>query len=117
MRRLPECDRCLFNTRNPLLPCTVHPVIPDNIESCIDFRLDPQVPPLEQWEPAGAAYYDGELVLAPAQCRTNQEQLDLLDWHPLFTGRCPECEQIILAADPPQVHWDCPECGWVDDTL
>jgi hypothetical protein len=42
------------------------------------------------WEPEGASYYNGELILQPQQCWTLKEQLELLDTHPLFTGKCPQ---------------------------
>lgn len=32
-------------------------------------------------------YYSGELVLQPQQWGTREEQLELLDTHPMFTGR------------------------------
>ncbi|MDL5055381.1 hypothetical protein QQ056_17765 [Oscillatoria laete-virens NRMC-F 0139] len=37
--------------------------------------------------------------------------------HPLFTGICPKCGHLFDRANPPPVHWDCPECGWVDDSV
>ena len=46
----------------------------------------------EQWEPEGATYYNGELILQPKQQRTTEEQLWLLDNHPLFTSVCPQCK-------------------------
>jgi hypothetical protein len=111
---LPECDTCLFNTRNPHLPCTVHTTGVMG-KTCPDFRLDPKAEPQEVWEPKGASFYNGELILQPAKVRS-AHQLELLDWHPLFTGRCPNCETPIAFVELP-VHWDCSHCGWVDDTV
>ena len=45
------------------------------------------------------------------------QQLELLDTHSLFTGRCPECEMTYPQYETPPVHWDCPECGWMDDSV
>jgi hypothetical protein len=119
-----ECDRCHFYISDPHLPCAVHPQ--GGTRYCPDFQHDPAVESTHQaflkwerelWEPEGASYYNGELILQPKPSLTTQEQADLLDWHPLFTGRCPECEMPIPAQDPPQVHWDCESCGWKDDTV
>ncbi|WP_225914064.1 hypothetical protein [Leptolyngbya ohadii] len=79
-------------------------------------RIAPLPEPEEQWQPEGAAYYNGELVLQPRQ-RALTEQLHLLDTHPLFTGRCLNCEMPLLPTNPIQVHWDCLSCGWIDDSV
>jgi len=61
------------------------------------FDLEPDE---ELWEPEGARYIDGELIIErsfyngeeivqPRQRWTKAEQLELLDTHPLFTGNCP----------------------------
>lgn len=78
------------------------------------FDLDPDE---EQWEPEGASYYNGELIVQPQQRWTREEQMELLDTHPMFTGRCPQCERPFPRYEKPPVHWDCPQCGWVDDTV
>jgi hypothetical protein len=80
-----QCDQCLYNTRNPHLPCTVHPHKTD--AQCPDFELDASLPVGEWWEPEGASYYAGELVISPIQRWTREQKLALLDWHPMFTGR------------------------------
>ena len=59
------------------------------------------------WEPVGASYYGDELVLSPVQQLTLEQRLTLLDWHPIFTGRCPNCEHPIRQSEPARVHWDC----------
>ena len=64
--------------------------------------------PAENWAPLGSAYYGGELVLQPEREMTQREQLDALDWHPLFTGRCTQCEQTLLTES---VNVSC-DCGW-----
>jgi hypothetical protein len=71
------------------------------------FDLEPDE---ELWEPEGASYYAGELILQPQERSTREEQLDLLDTHPMFTGRCPVCNQQFPRYDRPPVHWDC-SCG------
>ncbi|MEH2321906.1 MAG: hypothetical protein V7K24_33500 [Nostoc sp.] len=87
---LRERHRCLLYAHNPHIVCAVHP---DGVDgnSCLDFRLDPNAESLELWEPEGATYYNGELILQPQQRRTQQQQLELLDTHPMFTGKCPQC--------------------------
>ena len=63
MPKIPKCDRCLLYAHNPHLVCAVHP---DGVEEsdCLDFRVDPNAPPEELWQPEGAAYYDEELILS-----------------------------------------------------
>jgi hypothetical protein len=113
---LSQCDRCSYNTRNPHLPCAVHPgKIVD--AQCSDFVPNPSLPAGEWWEPEGASYYGGELVIDPVQRWTREQQLALLDCHPLFTGRCPGCELPMTQTTPARVHWDCQECGWKDDSV
>lgn len=77
------------------------------------FYLEPNE---DLWEPEGASYYAGELILQPKQRWTRSEQMELLDTHPMFTGRCPECNRQYSQAERPIVHWDC-ECGWSDDSV
>jgi hypothetical protein len=48
-------------------------------------------PDEEVWQPEGASYYR-KLILQPQQHWTREEQLELLDYHPMFTGSCPQCE-------------------------
>ncbi|HEY9663829.1 MAG TPA: hypothetical protein V6C65_35725 [Allocoleopsis sp.] len=116
MAKLPDCGRCSLYARNPHLVCAVHPTGVEG-DRCPDFELDPTLESEELWHPVGAAYYNGELILQPEPRLNLEQQLALLDWHPLFTGRCPQCEQPIACHDPVQVHWDCPQCGWRDDSL
>ncbi len=114
MNRIEQCDRCRYNTHNPHLFCTVHPM---GIETatCPDFEPDPNVEAEELWEPEGVAYYNGELIYQPEQRLTRQQRLELLLWHPTFTGRCPRCGTGFPQAGD-RVHWDCEQCGWVDDS-
>jgi hypothetical protein len=116
MPKLPECDRCQLYARNPHLVCAVHPAGP-TADTCLDFHKDPNAAPDELWEPEGASYYNGELILQPRQRWTTAEKLELLDTHPLFTGRCPQCSHPFPQSKTPPMHWDCAECGWMDDSV
>jgi len=66
MPKLPECDRCFLYAHNPHLICAVHPTGP-NTDTCPDFLENPDAEPDELWEPEGASYYNGELILQPRQ--------------------------------------------------
>lgn len=110
--KLPECERCCFYAFSDQVVCAVHPAGPDS-DSCLDFRPRKE----ELWEPVGASYYDGELILHRPPRYTPEEQLWLLDNHPWFTGECPECGYQFGEQNPPPPHWDCPRCGWRDDTV
>ncbi len=116
MPKIHECDRCLLFARNPHLVCAVHPTGP-NADTCPDLQENPNAPLEELWEPEGASYYNGELILQPRQRWTPEQQLELLDTHPLFTGRCPRCEMTYPQYETPPVHWDCSACGWMDDSV
>jgi predicted RNA-binding Zn-ribbon protein involved in translation (DUF1610 family) len=118
MPKLDICDRCHFYAHNPHLVCTIHPTGVAGA-TCLDFRPNQYQKgnPMEWWAPVGASYYGDELVITPLQRLTNEQRLELLDAHPLFTGRCPHCEMPIRRTEPARVHWDCPECGWVDDSV
>lgn len=48
---------------------------------------------------------------------TTEQQLHLLDTHPLFTGKCPECGHTFNRDYAAIIHYDCPECGWMDDSI
>jgi hypothetical protein len=116
-RKLPECDRCFNNIHNPHLFCAVHPYgVLENSEQCVNFEPDPNLLNVEWWEPEEASFYGNELVISPMQRWTRSQKLELLLWHPLFTGLCLQC--CYQFSDPSErVHWDCPSCGWKDDTV
>ena len=63
------------------------------------------------------AMYDGHPIVTPIQRWTMVQKMELLDTHPLFTGRCPNCEIPMQETEPPRVHWDCTRCDWVDDRI
>ncbi len=122
--KIPECDRCLLYAHNPFLVCAVHPSGPSD-RSCLDYREDPNAE--ELWEPEGARYvgdelvieritYNGEAIAPPPQRWTREQQLELLDTHPMFTGKCPQCGASCDRDYTAKVHWDC-DCGWVDESV
>lgn len=125
MGKLDCCDRCQFYAHTPYLICAMHPTGVEG-ERCPDFRpippdwAKPDDDPLswygDEWQPDGASYYGGELVLQPEQRLSLLQRWELLDWHPLFTGRCPQCEKPLRVGSP-SVHWDCDSCGWQDDSV
>lgn len=114
MNKIPDCDRCQLYAHNPHLVCAVHPSGVSG-DRCLDFRLNPNAEPEENWEPEGASYYNGELILHCPRL-TREQQLELLDSHPLFTGVCPRCSYRFPQASQ-AVHYDCPRCGWIDDSI
>ncbi len=130
MPKIPDCDRCLYNARDYHIVFAPHPSGPMG-NTCHDFEADPELEgkrfvdflglqhqtEVVEWEPEGASFYNGELILQSRQRWTQQEQLQLLDVHPLFTGRCPECEARIERDYSARVHFDCIECGWMDDSV
>ena len=120
MPKISACESCLYYAHDSHLICAVHPK-GQNSNSCPDFQQNPDLeirkfvdflgllqrvesdrnepsgnpfalnPDEGQWEPEGASYYNGELILQREQ-RTREEQLWLLNKHPLFTGVCPSCK-------------------------
>lgn len=133
MPKIPECHRCLYCAHDHHLVCVPHPTGPES-DTCLDFNLDPTLegkyfkdllglqrqmtlePDENLWEPEGANYYNGQLILQPRYRRTREEQLYLLNTHPMFTGRCPACGAETERDYRAVVHWDCP-CGWMDDSI
>ena len=116
MCKFDQCQLCLFYSHDPHIVCAIHPTGPVD-DNCLDFRLDPNAEAGDQWEPEGASYYNGELVLQPQQRLAIEQQLNLLDTHPLFTGKCPQCAYEFERDYTARVHWDCPDCGWMDDSV
>lgn len=43
------------------------------------------------------------------------DDLKVLQDHPFFTGKCPQCNSPYIQQDPPPVYWDCQACGWEDN--
>ena len=115
MSKIDLCDRCSLYARNPQLVCGVHPFGVDT-DSCLDFRPDPNIQEEEQWSPSGYSWYGDELIPNKPSRYTSEEQLEILDNHPFFTGVCPECRHKFDKDNPP-VHFDCPVCGFIDDSV
>lgn len=115
MPKIPECDHCSFNAHNPHIVCAVHP---NGVESekSMDFRQDSNAKKEEQWSPQGYSWFDGELIPNRPSRYTLQEQLEILDTHPLFTDVCPKCRYEFDRDNLP-IHFDCPECEFVDDSV
>lgn len=63
----------------------------------------------------GVSYYNGEKITLPKQSWTQEEKLRLLDTHPLFTGRCPNCEMPFTKIVKRSHKYICPHCFWKDD--
>ena len=116
MPKIDLCDRCVLYAHNPYIICAVHPMGVDTDE-CIDFRPDPNAEIEEQWSPEGYVWYGDELIPLRPSRYTPEEQLEILDNHPFFTGVCPECGFRFDKNNPPEVHYDCPVCGFIDDSV
>lgn len=116
--KIPDCNRCYFYTRSDYYVCPVHPYGVHG-DSCLDFRENPNIEPDDEelWAPEGYSFYGDELIPNKPSCYTAQEQLEILDTHPFFTGKCPQCSYQFDQKSPPAVHWDCPQCNWVDDSV
>ncbi len=54
--------------------------------------------------------YAGEPIPQPPERFTKAEKLELLMWHPLFTGKCPRCGQELS-----ETITQC-DCCWKDET-
>jgi len=116
MPKLPECDQCQLYSLTPHLVCAIHPSGPATDE-CWDFA--PKAAAMitteaeDLWFP-GAASYGGELIPESHSRLTQEEQLELLETHPLFTGRCPQCRHELKELNHPSFEWQCDHCGWSD---
>jgi len=107
----PECDRCLNHPHTADLVCAVHPDgVQERSERCADFERDPNCSRGEGWEPEEASFYGNELIISPLQRWNRAQKLELLMWHPLFTGLCPQCCTQFFDCSA-RVHWDCPTTG------
>jgi predicted RNA-binding Zn-ribbon protein involved in translation (DUF1610 family) len=76
-----------------------------------------KIEPEEQCSPEGYSWYSDHLITNRPSRYTQEQQLAILDSHPFFTGVCPSCGHEFERQNQPKVHWDCPECGWVDDSV
>ncbi len=96
----------------------MHPYgVAEALERCPGYEHDPNcLENDEWWEPEASTTYAGELVVSPVERLTKAQQLELLLWHPLFTGLCPQCRHPFSDAQG-RVHWDCNQCSWTDDVV
>lgn len=115
--KIPECDRCYFFSHQLYFVCSVHP---EGVESdhCLDFRPDPDVVEKseELWAPKGYSWYGDDLIENRPSRYTSQEQLEILDSHPFFTGTCPQCGHKFESSPLPHALWHCPRCDWMEDS-
>lgn len=108
MPKIPECDRCQYFINSPYLVCGVNPCGPKG-NTCDDFAPHADAGGATERNPLGGGYA-GDWIPKPFPTMSAEEQLALLDWHPQFTGRCPNCEIPISATEDSQ--WTCPHCQW-----
>jgi|YNPMSStandDraft_2_1061718.scaffolds.fasta_scaffold13392_2 rubrerythrin len=92
-----QCDRCDFFAHSPYLVCALHPAGPEE-QPCRDFES------AELWQTERPEDY-------------RDQHMEDFFWHPLFTGRCPDCGYIFSRMKLPPLLWRCPACGWEDDTF
>ncbi|MEP0914850.1 hypothetical protein NDI45_28515 [Leptolyngbya sp. GB1-A1] len=118
IRRLPQCDQCRNNAHSTFLFCAMHPYgVAVELEQCPDYEHDPNgLENDDGWEPEESAFYNGERIASPVERLTKAQQLELLLWHPLLTGLCPQCRHPFFE-DGDRVHWNCNQCGWTDDAV
>jgi hypothetical protein len=109
MPKILDCDRCQHYLHSLYLICAVNPCGPAG-ETCDDFNAIAQADAEIARQPLGGGYYAGDWIPQPFPAVTINEQLALLNWHPQFTGRCPECETPIAESDEGQ--WKCDRCEW-----
>lgn len=106
MPKISDCDRCRYFANSPHIVCGVNPCGPRG-DTCEDFSAVSDPPKRQS---LGGGYYAGDWIPQPFPMLTAAEQLSLLDEHPQFTGRCPDCERPISEAA--QDRWRCEHCEW-----
>ena len=89
--------------------CGVNPCGPTG-STCEDFNAIAQAAAETERHPLGGGYYSGDWIPEPFPPLATVEQLALLDWHPQFSGRCPNCEMPI--AESANGRWKCEHCEW-----
>lgn len=109
----PQCDCCSHNTDYPL--CANYSSGLDG-DSSPEFELNSESALNELRGLEEASYYAGKVVVTP-QRWTKTQKLELLLWHPLFTGVCPNCRQPCPTQEPVLTHFKCHSCNWKDDSL
>ncbi|WP_126148364.1 hypothetical protein [Synechococcus elongatus] len=98
-RRIKDCSFCLFASGHPTQPCLARVTAPEG-DRCLDFR---------SLQSLGNHYPLSDRLPKHSIAK----RLDWLNWHPLATGVCPECQQTIAKSSSPQLQtWLCVDCGW-----
>lgn len=114
MLKIPECDRCQYFANSPYMVCGIHPCGPMG-GTCKDFSTIAEYSEAEARQPLGGGYYAGDWIPQPFPTLTTDDRLRLLDWHPQFTGRCPNCEMPIAESEVSQ--WQCGHCKWEESRV
>ncbi|WP_338438737.1 hypothetical protein [Synechococcus elongatus] len=97
-RRIEDCNYCLFASDDSTHPCRARVSAPEG-DRCLDFR------PRQSNKPYPLSDRLPKNSIA--------KRLDLLNWHPLATGVCPECsEEISQSSAFIFQRWFCLICGW-----
>lgn len=78
--------------------------------------MSPNAETEEQWSPQGYSWYGDELISDRPSRYSQSEQLEILNNHPFFTGVCPQCG-YRFDRDARIIHFDCPSCGWIDNSV
>lgn len=104
-----QCDRFSGYLADGFLVCAIHPCGPEQ-NPCPDFA---EV--IEDWQPLGGTYINDEFFKDWPGYLASAERIGVLDSHPYFTGICPKCGASFGDSRP--VHYDCGECGWMDDSI
>ena len=92
MPKLPECDHCQYHSNSAFVVCGVHPN-GHSEDSCDDFVAEPGSEEGKAREPIGGGYYAGDWIPQPFPRLTRQQQLELLETHPLF-AKSTESEEL-----------------------
>ncbi|WP_110989225.1 hypothetical protein [Acaryochloris thomasi] len=111
LHKLPHCFSCRYHDPSGHLVCAIHPFGPLS-DRCADYVAISEVAEQGFWVPEGWAFDGGELYRLAAS-----ELLQTDDSHPIVTGCCPRCGHRFDLGDSPVVHWDCPSCRWLDDSI
>jgi rubrerythrin len=115
--KISDCNRCQFFSHQLYFVCAIHPEGVDT-EHCLDFRPDADaVEEDELWAPEGYSWYGDDLIENRPSRYTPEEQLEILDTHPFFTGTCPQCGHEFETSPPPHAPWPCPRCNWMEGTV
>lgn len=99
LNKIANCDRCRYYAHSSYLVCAIHPYGPGKSArdyGCIDFET------AELWQPESLRDYP-------------DLGMEEYDWHPIFTGKCPDCDRAFSRTRLPPLKWQCLRCGWIDE--